>query len=175
MQLKLSQKAPKVSADTVGRTIFLFSSRSRHTRWTGDWSSDVCSSELQLVVELGLRRPSRPGLARLEEDGDLILVAVLVAGLDADDVGDRLPVVGRGARDARGWRRVARVIAFELTGESVLVFVFVGRRRVALRVGRGRVGANPGLHLRTGEHGAAVGVVDDRHLTAAAGCFRREA
>src|SRR5438876_12369412 len=26
---------------------FFFSSRRRHTRWTGDWSSDVCSSDLQ--------------------------------------------------------------------------------------------------------------------------------
>src|SRR5690348_18482433 len=24
-----------------------FSSRRRHTRWTGDWSSDVCSSDLK--------------------------------------------------------------------------------------------------------------------------------
>src|SRR5690348_4696268 len=29
-----------------GNTIFFFSSRRRHTRWTGDWSSDVCSSDL---------------------------------------------------------------------------------------------------------------------------------
>src|SRR5438876_4649148 len=26
-----------------------FSSRRRHTRWTGDWSSDVCSSDLTLL------------------------------------------------------------------------------------------------------------------------------
>src|SRR5690348_3350178 len=26
--------------------LFFFSSRRRHTRWTGDWSSDVCSSDL---------------------------------------------------------------------------------------------------------------------------------
>src|SRR5690348_1843979 len=25
---------------------FFFSGRRRHTRWTGDWSSDVCSSDL---------------------------------------------------------------------------------------------------------------------------------
>src|SRR5690348_17578373 len=28
--------------------LFFFSSRRRHTRWTGDWSSDVCSSDLHL-------------------------------------------------------------------------------------------------------------------------------
>src|SRR5690348_17825738 len=27
-------------------SLFFFSSRRRHTRWTGDWSSDVCSSDL---------------------------------------------------------------------------------------------------------------------------------
>src|SRR5690348_18474717 len=26
--------------------LIFFSSRRRHTRWTGDWSSDVCSSDL---------------------------------------------------------------------------------------------------------------------------------
>src|SRR5690348_15272615 len=29
---------------------FFFSSRRRHTRWTGDWSSDVCSSDLALTA-----------------------------------------------------------------------------------------------------------------------------
>src|SRR2546429_2611490 len=31
------------------RFIFFFSSRRRHTRCSRDWSSDVCSSDLQLV------------------------------------------------------------------------------------------------------------------------------
>src|SRR5690348_17392636 len=35
---------------------FFFSSRRRHTRWTGDWSSDVYSSDL-----LRHPRPSPPG------------------------------------------------------------------------------------------------------------------
>src|SRR5690348_17440240 len=38
--------------------MFFFSSRRRHTRWTGDWSSDVCSSDLQdrpgLLHDLGI-------------------------------------------------------------------------------------------------------------------------
>src|SRR5690348_17912422 len=29
---------------------FFFSSRSRHTSWTGDWSSDVCSSDLRCLT-----------------------------------------------------------------------------------------------------------------------------
>src|SRR5690348_17807334 len=31
---------------TTVNDLFFFSSRRRHTRWTGDWSSDVCSSDL---------------------------------------------------------------------------------------------------------------------------------
>src|SRR5207253_7687712 len=35
--------------------LFFFSSRRRHTRWPRDWSSDVCSSDLeQEVIELRL-------------------------------------------------------------------------------------------------------------------------
>src|SRR5439155_14910892 len=32
---------------------FFFSSRSRHTRWPRDWSSDVCSSDLSVPAETG--------------------------------------------------------------------------------------------------------------------------
>src|SRR5689334_24416137 len=32
------------------RALFFFSSRRRHTRWNCDWSSDVCSSDLDLRV-----------------------------------------------------------------------------------------------------------------------------
>src|SRR5438876_2614367 len=33
--------------------VFFFSSRRRHTRWTGDWSSDVCSSDLTKKTDQG--------------------------------------------------------------------------------------------------------------------------
>src|SRR5438876_11206619 len=40
---------------------FFFSSRRRHTRWTGDWSSDVCSSDLSFAGgALGDRIGYRP-------------------------------------------------------------------------------------------------------------------
>src|SRR5690348_17379206 len=47
------QAPPGVRAD------FFFSSRRRHTRWTGDWSSDVCSSDLTSRLPPG--RPDAPG------------------------------------------------------------------------------------------------------------------
>src|SRR5256885_629637 len=41
--------------------VFLFSSRSRHTRLQGDWSSDVCSSDLPDRVRLAARAPHAIG------------------------------------------------------------------------------------------------------------------
>src|SRR5256885_7800029 len=38
---------PMFIGDLVTVCIFFFSSRRRHTRLQGDWSSDVCSSDLQ--------------------------------------------------------------------------------------------------------------------------------
>src|SRR2546426_11311685 len=64
---------------------FFFSSRRRHTRLQGDWSSDVCSSDLTLVnglVERGTAlaqgaAEGRPGIVqRLDRDtSGLLLVA----------------------------------------------------------------------------------------------------
>src|SRR5438876_11177867 len=55
---------------------FFFSSRRRHTRWTGDWSSDVCSSDLDRRAarrhERGGRTcaPRRSGQAEHLSGGD---------------------------------------------------------------------------------------------------------
>src|SRR5690348_17407174 len=43
---------------------FFFSSRRRHTRWTGDWSSDVCSSDLQPDGPAGAAEGRRPAAGR---------------------------------------------------------------------------------------------------------------
>src|SRR5215213_11743104 len=37
------------------RSVFFFSSRRRHTRLVSDWSSDVCSSDLERARAEGLR------------------------------------------------------------------------------------------------------------------------
>src|SRR5690348_18310847 len=47
---------------------FFFSSRRRHTRWTGDWSSDVCSSDLRGGSAPCSARP-RSGQARSPSAG----------------------------------------------------------------------------------------------------------
>src|SRR6266487_5880785 len=45
---------------------FFFSSRRRHTRWTGDWSSDVCSSDLDMANEVRARYAVRLGLKEVK-------------------------------------------------------------------------------------------------------------
>src|SRR5947209_15065830 len=41
----------------IFNVLFFFSSRRRHTRYWRDWSSDVCSSDLDSRWERGYRRP----------------------------------------------------------------------------------------------------------------------
>src|SRR5256885_3660840 len=68
--------------------VFFFSSRRRHTRLQGDWSSDVCSSDLQapqLEAERAVGAVSAPPLAQLGAAG---VVAVL------QDVGGLLDAAG---------------------------------------------------------------------------------
>src|SRR5690625_6952194 len=42
--------------------LFFFSSRRLHTRWPRDWSSDVCSSDLQFCFELRTVTPAPANL-----------------------------------------------------------------------------------------------------------------
>src|SRR5256885_9208825 len=48
-------------ASSIYFFFFFFSSRRRHTRLQGDWSSDVCSSDLH--VDPGIAGSGLPGLA----------------------------------------------------------------------------------------------------------------
>ena len=98
------------------------------------------------------------GLAGSKSDGDLVLVAVLVAGLDADDERHRLALVwSSSCRDVG--RRVLRVVGRELTGRARTC---TGRRRSVGALHCASVAAvlaHPRLDLRAGEHRAADRVV----------------
>src|SRR5256885_6083537 len=47
--------------------VFFFSSRRRHTRLQGDWSSDVCSSDLAVLRKYGRRKDGCEGAGRNQE------------------------------------------------------------------------------------------------------------
>ncbi len=142
------------------------------------------------VVELPLRLLRPPALARLEERGDRVLVAVDVAGLQPHDERDRHALGGRRRVDLVGRRGVLRVVRAERA--AVVVRVRPGQRGAVPRgplreveepvgdalVALGVPGAGltgPWLDLRAGEDGAADRVI--RHVQAcraAAADARRE-
>src|SRR5256885_10992725 len=49
-----------VADSYVTSLFFFFSSRRRHTRLQGDWSSDVCSSDLPLLFQTGETAYGKP-------------------------------------------------------------------------------------------------------------------
>src|SRR5256885_7329904 len=72
------------SVSRLDEGIFFFSSRRRHTRLQGDWSSDVCSSDLTLLT-LG----ALAGTALAKEGAISKLDALPAGGLHA---GQMIPV-----------------------------------------------------------------------------------
>src|SRR6266487_5329452 len=79
---------------------FFFSSRRRHTRWTGDWSSDVCSSDLRLPAAARGAGRRRARLGRRDPS----LIQVPAVGLLADG---RFSAKGAGALPLHSPLRVA--------------------------------------------------------------------
>src|SRR5690625_5259360 len=84
--LKLSHYSPKLlfvllfyphqlnpkPSEPVIHTLFFFSSRRRHTRWPRDWSSDVCSSDLNIVVAKSLIEAAKDLELAYEYDFDTL-------------------------------------------------------------------------------------------------------
>src|SRR5712692_2347472 len=62
---------------------FFFSSRRRHTRWNCDWSSDVCSSDLEGLFNLIKSIPAtlkyEPGL--IVAEGDFVILHGRFSGM----------------------------------------------------------------------------------------------
>src|SRR5690606_39877106 len=97
--------------------LFFFSSRRRHTRFSRDWSSDVCSSDLASgdtdvarIMARGGGASGRPAQAREGAfRSDLVAIAVgVVRGLGlAGHPFDRFErQIGRASCRERAWMRV---------------------------------------------------------------------
>src|SRR3712207_9163624 len=84
--------------------IYFFSSRRRHTRYWRDWSSDVCSSDLGVAVDVAL-------LESLERDDFgtevQLRLHVVAGGLESLGVEDRKSVV-QGKSVDLGGRRIIK-------------------------------------------------------------------
>src|SRR6266487_5028257 len=80
---------------------FFFSSRRRHTSWTGDWSSDVCSSDLDLTAADLDKHTVEKAYDRWAPVYDLVFGAVFDRGRQAaiaaaERIGGRILEVGVG-------------------------------------------------------------------------------
>src|SRR5256885_3743357 len=64
---------------------FFFSSRRRHTRLQGDWSSDVCSSDLETAFSL--MRPPGHHATKTQAMGFCYLSNIAIAALEARATG----------------------------------------------------------------------------------------
>src|SRR6266446_9657218 len=88
--------------------VFFFSSRRRHTRLQGDWSSDVCSSDLEHgCADFRTARPLAPPLPGMG------LVGVQPVGIGLHDFTrfekEQAELsVGMRATNASAWSRAAR-------------------------------------------------------------------
>src|SRR5256885_11012160 len=67
---------------------FFFSSRRRHTRLQGDWSSDVCSSDLETTVEINEALGFEPDSLSLAFSRDWLATAIEAQGRHADAVAE---------------------------------------------------------------------------------------
>src|SRR5699024_11594098 len=90
---------------------FFFSSRRRHTRSKRDWSSDVCSSDLDRDLHLGVAEQGggqREPLTHPRGEGRDPAVGVLLGGHLRQDLLDACSrdEIGRASCRERGWSRV---------------------------------------------------------------------
>src|SRR5256885_8294091 len=80
---------------------FFFSSRRRHTRLQGDWSSDVCSSDLPTVgLDVEARRILWDEIRRLVARGKTVLLTTHYLQ-EADALADRIVVINRRSEERR--------------------------------------------------------------------------
>src|SRR5690606_25334180 len=124
--------------------------RRRHTRFSRDWSSDVCSSDL--LEDLALAVPGKVELDRLDTVGAVLLLGLRLGETDRRDL--RLAVGD--ARDAR-LDDGRRVQPGDLLGdEDALLEAAVRELEPRDDVADGVDVRHAGVQTLVGEHEAAV-------------------
>src|SRR5437762_10304961 len=123
------------------RVIFFFSSRRRHTRYIGDWSSDVCSSDLVW----GLAFPNPLGIAAGFDKDARVVGAVLAMGLGFAEIGTVTPRPQQGNPRPRVFRlgkdgAIINRLGFNNGGHAMALARLEGRPP------RGVVGINVGAN-----------------------------
>src|SRR5574337_968681 len=102
---------------------FFFSSRRRHTRLSGDWSSDVCSSDLYLLGEFALAdgTPVKPAFQLLKERVDAYTPewAAGITGIPVESIRRLAHEMGITARDQKIELPIAWTDTWGVEHESV--------------------------------------------------------
>src|SRR5437762_10417570 len=89
---------------------FFFSSRRRHTRYIGDWSSDVCSSDLPptrvTIARLIRANSNQGGHVKVSRKAAAVIAGVGIAAvaLFAASVGSASPARSEERRVGKEWR-----------------------------------------------------------------------
>src|SRR5690606_8307150 len=91
---------------------FFFSSRRRHTSFSRDWSSDVCSSDLCLGLERGSVRTKKRG------DNPPLATASSATRPGAGAQHRLCALAARTGREATSARRTARTLQGDLPGRG---------------------------------------------------------
>src|SRR5688500_20322777 len=114
-----------ISGSACCMYVLFFSSRRRHTRLQGDWSSDVCSSDLAVSHGgRGVEAEEGPHLGLVLELLDVVAVdPAHRLPVDVSDLGRKRGVLGnsavRGKRERKEQRkRVVRQTALGVRGET---------------------------------------------------------
>src|SRR5437764_1537971 len=100
---------------------FFFSSRRRHTRYIGDWSSDVCSSDLGSPPMLSV---DRGGRLYLNIGGDP------QAALDEDTVEVRATAALRRNPDVQVLVKADSAVAYGRVVQAMVILQRAGARKV---------------------------------------------
>src|SRR5260221_2594781 len=149
----------------VWRLVFFFSSRRRHTRSLCDWSSDVCSSDLERT-----RRELRQLIKRV----GITTVFVTHEQEEAFELGDRVAVLNAGRLEQAGapdelYERPASLFVAAFVGRAN---VFRGAAARALSGADGVVVVRPEQLLFAAA--GLAGVVRERRYTGAAAFYLLE-
>src|SRR5579863_6838169 len=120
---------------------FFFSSRRRHTRWTGDWSSDVCSSDLASVQITMAEKFGVAGRGKFYEEVGAIRDVVQNHLLEVVTLLTMEPPVNAGGEALRDEKVKVLKATRPLSSQQVVRGQYVGYR--------GEAGVAPGSKVET--------------------------
>src|SRR5256885_11549722 len=107
-------------AIVLAHYFFFFSSRRRHTRLQGDWSSDVCSSDLPKTATANKStksrsgQPSSPPIKLRLATPSAPFLKLTASARESTATPSSVRTIRSRSRESTGWQSVARASALKL-------------------------------------------------------------